>query len=193
MDIIHTWFNTCECMCDSAYAHKYNVHAKAYTCTSRYNLSRCRRTVWAPHMRIGEETAYWFDYNIYSPGEMATTIRNHLIEVCKIHHHGNYRCDLKVEDMLKAALYILNIEDIILPFQLGHGMNKQHTFKKMLQIYVLFFCALIYCWFACPSVGGCDYNIVWLGRVTRVHHNDMFLLCGPRRTQCSLGTKVRAK
>lgn len=64
-------------------------------------------------MRICEETVYWFDYNIYSSGEMATTIRNHLIILryaeYEIHHHGNYTCDLRVEDMLKAALYILNM------------------------------------------------------------------------------------
>lgn len=54
---------------------------------------------------------------------MVAAVRNHLIILAyaeyQINRHGNYRRDLRVEDMLKAGRYILSMKTIILLFQLG--------------------------------------------------------------------------
>lgn len=86
---------------------------------------------------------YWF--YVHSPGEMVAAVRNHLIILAyaeyQINRHGNYRRDLRVEDMLKAGRYILSMETIILLFQLGK------CWGKMLHVCNLFFCNFIY--FSC--------------------------------------------
>lgn len=71
------------------------------------------------YMDMSDTYIYWLTVT-YTAQEMATAIRNHLnilrYAEYQIHHHGNYRCDLRIEDMLKEELCILSMKDIILVF-----------------------------------------------------------------------------